>query len=93
MLLHPHHGDLIVPNGFLISFIFLHCPYSSPKSSHVSHVLNCLSKRCHNGRLLLFFNVTRAAQAAVIGAFGFSVVVQWMGLAHYARLISASLGM
>lgn len=38
-----------------------------------------------------FFNPTRDAQAAV--AFRFSAVVQLMGLAHYARLISASFGM
>lgn len=35
-------------------------------------------------------NPTRDAQAAVIRAFRFIIVVQLMGLAHYARLISAS---
>lgn len=36
--------------------------------------------------IVVILNRTRAAQAAVFGSVRFSVVAQWMGLAHYARL-------
>lgn len=42
--------------------------------------------------IVVFLNRTRAAQTAVFGAVRFSVVVQWMGWAHYARLYQRIVG-
>lgn len=85
-VLNSYHGDLIVVT--VVFCYLLLCGQSVHMILPKTHILNYFRKlSCDRKIIVVVFN---PMCAAVNGAFRFSDVVQRMGLAHYARLISAS---